>query len=890
MATPLRLLFLEDNPSHAALVLHALRDAGYDPVADLVETEQEYRDHLLASPEIILADFTLPDFDALRALEIMRECRLDIPFIVVSGTIGEERAVELMRAGAGDYVLKDSLARLAPVVARELREGVNRRAHRLAEQTATWLAAIVESSDDAIISKTLDGVVTAFNAGSERLYGYRAAEVVGRSIDPLFPTNGMSELQSALDWVDSGERVEPFESVRHRRDGTRVDVSVSVFPVRDVEGRVFGVSSIARDITATKRAESALRASEERYRTLIAATTAIVWNTPASGAFETEQPGWTAFTGQTFDQLRGWGWLNAVHPEDREDTNRAWTAALAERAVYLVEHRLRRADGAYRQMAVRAVPVLALGGAIREWIGVHADVTDQRGAQAERDRLLTRLELQIERIPLAYMLTGPDLHFTRWNPAAERMFGFAEAEVLGKHPFEVIVPPQSRPPVGDMFERLKAGDMNAHGVSENVTRDGRPVICQWYNTPLMDAAGNFVGLLSLAQDITERRLLEDQLRQSQKMEAVGQLAGGVAHDFNNLLQVIMGYGELLLGALRPDDPSRELVGEITHAGERAAALTRQLLAFSRRSVVAPKVLVLNSVVIGLEKMLRRVIGEDIDLRTNLQPGLGCVRADPGQIEQIVMNLAVNARDAMPQGGKLTIETRDAELDEEYARLHAGARPGPCVLLAVSDTGHGMTPEVRARVFEPFFTTKEMGKGTGLGLATVFGIVQQAGGHVAVYSEPGVGTAFKAYLPRVEESASSAESRSGAQAPPKGTETVLLVEDEDAVRSLTRIVLQGAGYHVLEASDGGEALAVAGRYEGTIHLLLTDVVMPVLGGRQLAERLLALHPEMKVLFQSGYMDDAVVRHGVLQEKVHFLQKPFTPAALALKVREVLDAPR
>ena len=668
------------------------------------------------------------------------------------------------------------------------------------------------------------------------------------------------------------------------------------------------------------------------------------------------------------------------------------------------------ADG-YLTKPVEPVEVLAQ---IKALLRVRRAEEDRQRLRAERDEALARLQTQNERMPLARITFDAEFHITDWNPAAEGIFGFRKEEVLGREPLDLIISREVLARVGEeRMRRLRTGDMAVHGVNANVTKDGRTITCEWFNTPLLDADGRFTGLLCLAQDvtervaaqetlrlrdraiqavtqgilitdasrpddpilyaspgferltgyaapeivgrncrflqcpetdpatvaqvrqairegrpcaveilnhrkdgthfwnalsispimdaegrvthfvgvqadITERRRLEAQYLQSQKMEAVGRLAGGVAHDFNNLLTVIQGYGAMLLGSLGPDNPSHELVGEMTRAGERAAALTRQLLAFSRQSVLAPRVLDLNAVVLDLEKMLRRVIGEDIDLAANLGPALGRVKADLGQIEQVLMNLAVNARDAMPTGGKLTIETRNIEVDEDGARRHTGLRPGRYILLAVGDTGHGMTPEVQARIFEPFFTTKEKGKGTGLGLATVHGIVQQAGGHVGVHSRPGAGTTFQVYLPRVEEMASPARPAAGGRAAPKGTETILLVEDEDSVRALTRLVLHGAGYRVLEASDGGEALEVGALHTGPIHLLLSDVVMPVLGGRQLAERLLTLHPEMKVLFQSGYTDDAVVRHGLSQETVHFLQKPFTPAALTQKVREVLDS--
>jgi signal transduction histidine kinase len=383
------------------------------------------------------------------------------------------------------------------------------------------------------------------------------------------------------------------------------------------------------------------------------------------------------------------------------------------------------------------------------------------------------------------------------------------------------------------------------------------------------------------------RQTEEQFRQVQKMEAIGRLAGGVAHDFNNLLTIILGYSDLMLGKLDPGDSMRELIVQIKSAGDRAASLTRQLLAFSRQQVLAPKILDLNVIVTDTEKMLRRLIGEDITLATALDPRLGLVKADPGQIEQVIMNLVVNARDAMPEGGKLTIETRNVELDEIYAQGHPEVRRGDYAMLGVSDTGCGMDETIKARIFEPFFTTKGAGKGTGLGLATVYGIVKQSGGSIYVYSEVGRGTSFKIYLPLVEEKIPSAKCQTDLRKVPPGKETLLLVEDEEAVRAITRHVLQLCGYTILEASHGAEAIKICENNPGPIHLLMTDVVMPGMGGRQLAETLLSRQPDMKVLYLSGYTDDAVVRHGVLEAGANFLQKPFTPGSLAQKVREILD---
>jgi two-component system, cell cycle sensor histidine kinase and response regulator CckA len=632
-----------------------------------------------------------------------------------------------------------------------------------------------------------------------------------------------------------------------------------------------------------------LRESAERVQELKAHIHQVLWMIDArESRILYVSPGYEEMWGRTCQNLldNPHSYMEGVHPLD-QDRMRQENAAMYQTGHIDAEFRVLRPDGSVRWVWIRGYPVEEQEQIVR-LVGVMEDITERHGLTAERDALLSRLQLHIERMPLAYILFDADFRITDWNPTAERIFGYAREEMLGTGPpYEKFVPRSFWQKGEEVRARIRSGDMEAHSINENLTRDGRTITCQWFNTPLLNDKGQFVGFLCLAQDVTEQKSLEAQFRQAQKMEAVGQLAGGVAHDFNNLLTIISGYSEILLSTLESNNPMRESVRAISEAGERAASLTRQLLAFSRRSVLAPKVLDLNEVVRETERLLRRLIGEDVLLTAVLDPTISMVKIDPGQLGQVLMNLAVNARDAMPRGGKLTVETRNVELDQDYARVHAEALPGRYVLLSISDTGSGMTTDVKAHLFEPFFTTKEVGKGTGLGLAVVLGIVKQSGGRVEVYSEPEIGTTFKIYLPAVEEQI-SAPKGIDAGIDGRGAETVLLVEDEDGVRGLALLALQTHGYKVVPASNGKEALKLVEKHEGGIALLVTDVVMPGMGGPELAEGLHLRFPQMKVLYTSGYTDDAVIRHGLLQEKVAFLQKPYTPLTLVRKARQVLDA--
>jgi two-component system, cell cycle sensor histidine kinase and response regulator CckA len=513
-------------------------------------------------------------------------------------------------------------------------------------------------------------------------------------------------------------------------------------------------------------------------------------------------------------------------------------------------------------------------------------VDDRTKALHESER---RFRSVLQNLQLVALLLDRDGSITFCNPYLAQLTGWSDRELLDHDYFELLVPAEDRDAArAEYFRGMRSGSIPVHAESEVTTRTGERRFVSWTHTVLEEAGGWIVGMASLGIDITEQRLLEERRRQSQKLEAVGRLAGGVAHDFNNLLTIILGYSDLTL--LSVTDPTvAENVHEVKRAAERAAALTKQLLAFSRRQVLQPTVLDLNVVVGDTEKMLRRLIGEDIELRSTAAPELGAVKADRGQLEQVLVNLAVNARDAMPSGGRLLIEMANVELDAAYARVHAMVQPGHYVRLSVSDTGHGMDPATQARIFEPFFTTKKEGKGTGLGLATVYGIVKQSGGYVWVYSEPGRGTTFKIYLPRVFEASERGAPASLYPAGLRGTETVLLVEDDEELRKMTAEVLRRFGFDVMQVSSAEDALDLVETCGKPIHIVLTDLVLPRLTGRDLADQLAVTRPKIRVVFMSGYADQAAQHLGLLEVDQPFLSKPFTPDLLVRKLRDVLDAP-
>lgn len=516
-------------------------------------------------------------------------------------------------------------------------------------------------------------------------------------------------------------------------------------------------------------------------------------------------------------------------------------------------------------------------------------VADQVGLALARAQLANerrQLSTAIEQTAESVVITDPNGTILYVNPAFERITGYSRAEAIGQNSRFLKSGKHNEAFYQEMWATISAGEV-WRGRIVNRRKDGRLYTEDETITPVRDENGLIVNYVGVKRDVTHEQQLEEQYRQAQKMEAVGRLTAGVAHDFNNLLTVINGFTALLKTELPPDSPQQESLDKIIESGRRAANLTRQLLTFSRKQHIEPKVIYLNMMVTEMNKMLHRLIGEDIALETNLAADLWPVKIDPTYIDQVILNLAVNARDAMPQGGKLTLETANITLDSGYTRQHAGVPPGDYVLLAISDNGIGMAAEIKEHLFEPFFTTKEMGKGTGLGLATVFGIVKQSGGHIWVYSEPGYGTTVKIYLPRLVTKDDQPGQAQPAKQLPRGGETILVVEDEPAVRELAARVLRRQGYAVLEATNGEEALQLVQTQPGEIHLLLTDVIMPSMNGKTLAEAMIKLYPQIKILFASGYTDNVIMQFGILNPEVMFLPKPYSPTALTHKVREVLD---
>ena len=528
-------------------------------------------------------------------------------------------------------------------------------------------------------------------------------------------------------------------------------------------------------------------------------------------------------------------------------------------------------------------PIREATGAVNGVVLVFRDVSERKQAEENARRLAAIVDHSDDAI-IGKTLDGV---ITSWNRAAERLFGYAAAEMIGSSISRLI--PADRPDdMKRILGRIASGESIEHYETERITKDGRRITVSLLVSPIRDEDGQVTGASKIARDITHEKQLEQKLRQAQTMEAIGQLAGGIAHDFNNLLTAINGYSALALMVPNVEEPIRHYMSQVEAAGKRATALTQQLLAFSRKQVLDPRVLSVSSIIAGMEPLLRRVIHESIEFRTVLDPSASLIEADRHQVEQVLMNLVINARDAMPSGGKVTIEVANAVLDEAYAKQRVDVSPGNYVMLVVSDTGTGMDPATQARVFEPFFTTKPIGQGTGLGLSTVYGIVKQSGGHVAVYSEVGVGSTFKIYFPasteRLDEEASKPEIKSF-----RGAETILIVEDDASLREYVATALKGLGYKVYEAADGEEAVAIVQKQRDRIDLLITDVVMPKMSGRDLAEVLAPLAGRMRVLYVSGYTENAIVQHGVLYPGLNFLAKPFGPEQLGAKIREVLETP-
>jgi len=637
-------------------------------------------------------------------------------------------------------------------------------------------------------------------------------------------------------------------------------------------------------MTKRQKEEEALWTSTETLKALIQAAPLAIVAFDASGIIQLWTPAAERMFGWTADEVIGK--FHPIVPEEKREEFRAIReAALQGKTFTGMELRRCRKDGSSIDISVSTSSLCDADGRITGIMSIINDITDRKKSEEALLRLATAVEQSAEII----MITGVKGGIQYVNPAFERITGYHRDEVIGKNPRILKSGRQGPSFYKELWETLKRGDVWS-GVFQNLRKDGTLYEEEAVISPVRDGSGEVINYVAVKHDVTKERRVEEQLRQAQKMEAVGRLAGGIAHDFNNLLTAIAGYSDLLLLNLPEGEAAHREVLEIRKASDRAAALTRQLLAFSRQQVLQPKVLDLNQVVTNMEKMLHRLIGEDVELITTLASDLGHVKADPGQIEQVIVNLAVNSRDAMPNGGKLILETMNVELDEHYAARHEPAKPGSYVMLAVTDSGCGMDEATKARLFEPFFTTKEVGKGTGLGLATVYGIVKQSGGYIWAYSEVGHGTTFKVYLPREDMVAEPVEKEDTPLYSSEGEETVLVVEDEPMVRDLVRAILSRQGYEVLEAGRGAEALEVSERHQGPIHLLITDVVMPGMTGPELARRLTAHRPATKVLFMSGYTDDAILHHGVLEPGTEFLEKPFTAGALGGKVRNMLGSSR
>jgi two-component system, cell cycle sensor histidine kinase and response regulator CckA len=780
---------------------------------------------------------------------------------------------ELTWATTTKAAIKNQEGRVTGIVGASRNITQRKLAEQALRRERDFTARIMQTVPSGIAVVDSTGKIVFANSQAGRVLGRPIEEVLQRSFDApewrVTDLAGQPFPDEALTAFLAGALARPVSGARiavERPGGQRAILSLNGTPLLDEagqsDGAVFSIEDITEPLRLAREIDSLARFPQENPNPVlrVAADGTVLLANEASRAL---LDCWDCGVGRPLPTK----WRDLAAAVLASGSCRNYEAVCGDRT-----------------LSLDFVPLADPG-----YVNVYGlDITERKRAEAVLASERKLLRTLIDALPDHIYVKDRDGRMLLINEAQARDFGLTSPdEAIGRTDFELGP--------ADLAAQYRATELTVMQLGQPsaleepyVTPAGEERLMSTVKAPLFDAHGDIIGLVGLSRDITEQKRLEAQLLQAQKMETVGRLAGGVAHDFNNLLTAIGGYASLVKRSLPPDSAAHSDIDVVIQASDRAAGLTRQLLAFSRRQIIEQRVIDLNQLIVDIDKMLRRLIGEDVDLVTVQGQDLGAVKADPGQIEQVLVNLAVNARDAMPTGGELTIETANVTLDANYARTHAEALAGEYVMVAVSDTGAGMTDEVKAQVFEPFFTTKEIGKGTGLGLATVYGIVKQHGGHISVYSEPGQGTTFKVYLPRVQGVVTETNLPTDEATPlPQGTETVLVVEDEPVVREFAVQSLTGLGYVVLEASSGGEALQVARNHAGNIDLLLTDVVMPKMSGKELAIQLKETRPPLAVLYTSGYTDNAIVHHGVLDEGVAFLQKPFTTIALARKVREVLQ---
>jgi PAS domain S-box-containing protein len=844
---------------YAGTVIDLRRTKGLEAAADSIRSGEsqrmmgEYANAIRNMQDEELRLLVVRDADSQRRLGQTKT------FVIFGTVLGV-----LIAAAAGWRARRDSS-----------RRGLAEEALQESEEKYRMLISGVR--DYGIVMLGLRGEFVSWNPGAERMAGCTFEEIAGHDFSRFFPPEDIERGRPAeiLQLAAASGRYEE-QGMRVRKDGSRFRVRASFTALRGPGGNLCGFSVISRDLSENTD-------SEARYRGLLeAAPDAMVVVNQAGEIVLLNVQAEKRF-GYHRDELVGQKVTNIIPEGFAErliaDGTRSAADALAQQmgtGIELIGRRKNRSEFPIEIMLspLDGVDGILVTAAIR-------DITERK----RREDDLSRLAAVVESSYDAIIGLSPNGIILTWNHGAERIYGYSAEEAIGRS-ILFLSPPDG--PVEDqkLLDMVERADTVEQFETVRAKKDGTRIHVALTLSPIKNADGHIVGVSTVARDITESKHMEQMFRQAQKMEAVGQLAGGVAHDFNNLLGVILGYTELLLDHPGLNEAHHKDIDQIQKAGQRAALLTRQLLAFSRKQVLQPTVLDINAVVAGAEKLLRRLIGEDIELLVVLNPVLGRVKADSGQIEQIIMNLVVNARDAMPSGGKVTIETSNVEIDVKYAAEHPSTGPGPHVMLAVTDTGCGMDAKTKAHIFEPFFTTKEFGKGTGLGLATVYGIVKQSGGSVWVYTEPGIGTTFKIYLPCVDPVHEIASPASHVEKVDRGSQTILIVEDDAALLQVTHRSLQEVGYAILAARSPAEAIHISEIHPGPIHLMVTDVIMPGMSGDRLAIHLSALRPEMKVLYVSGYTDDAIVHHGVLEPGLAFLQKPFSPRTLARKVGEVL----